>query len=313
MKKILIIGANGFIGSHLARYYSKHNDNEYSITLACRDISTVDLHSDHIHAIELDVLDKKHLQPLLSGYDVIYNFAGHSGALSSFYNYNQNLEVNCRGMLNILDTVKDFENKPLIVFPSTRLVYGHTTSEKVNELFTPQPNTIYGSNKLAAENYLQSYSNLFDIPYLIFRISIPYGLFDTKETSGNYGFINYFINRALNGDPIQIYGDGTQKRDIIYIQDLVSILYKSVHEFKLRNNILNLGGTEVISVGEIADLVANKFGTNVNKINWTKELERIETGDMVLDSSALYSQIGFTPQFKLKDYLQIMRGGEENA
>jgi len=298
-KNILIIGANGFLGKNLALHYQ--NRKNLNITLLDRD--EIKYRGENFKIYKHDILEKKGLEEILKNQDVIYNFAGHSGALKSFYEYKKDIDINCMGMLNILDIIKEFSRKPLVVFPSSRLVYGKPRRIKIDEKNPKNPESIYAIHKLTVENYLKSYNNLFNIPYLIFRISIPYGFYKNIDIHKSYGIINYFINLAINDETITVYGDGSQKRDIINVYDLNTAIFKAVHDSKLKNKIFNLGGIEVLSIYEIAELIKEILGGRVESIKWDEDLKKIETGDMVLDSSNIYNQINFMPEIKLRKHL----------
>ncbi len=305
MKKnnIVIIGANGFLGKNLAFHYK--NAAEYNITLVDKD--KIQYKIKKARVVKQNILDKKGLKNLLKKQDVVYNFAGHSGALDSFYEYKRDVDLNCLGMLNILDIIKDFSRKPLVVFPSSRLVYGKHEDIKINEKSRKKPNSIYAIHKLTVENYLKAYKNLFDIPYLIFRISIPYGFYKNIDIHKSYGIINYFINLGKNGRTIKVYGNGSQKRDIINVYDLNTAIFRAVHKANLKNNVYNLGGTEVLSIYEIAKLIKEEIGGNIEKTRWEENLKKIETGDMVLDSSKLYKSIDFKPKINFKNHLKEIK------
>lgn len=304
MKNILILGANGFLGSNMVSYYRK---KEFcNVTLA--DLAKPKIYlNNKFEFINLNLLDKERLKEVLVDKDIIYNFVGHKGVLDSFINYNDDLEINCRGMLNILDIIKEFEKKPLIVFPSSRLVYGGSQNKTIlDETDCENPDTVYGTNKLAAENYLKSYNNLYDIPYLIFRISIPYGYHFDKINKNN-GIVNFFIKRALNGKNIKIFGDGMQKRDIINVRDLIKIIGNTIHKCKIKNQVFNLGGNEVFSIVEIAETISDYYNVNVINEKWDDNNKRVETGNLILDNSKIIKRIKYQPMMNLNKFLKRLK------
>lgn len=298
MKNILIIGANGYLGRNLSKYYE--NKTDFNVTLL--DINGID-YTSRFPVVRNDILNKKKLENNLKNKDLIYNFAGHTDIPGSFDNYKKDIQLNCLGMLNILDSVKNFTKKPLIVFPSSRVVYGKSSKKKIDEKSPRKPDSIYGIHKESVENYLMAYNNLYDIPYLIFRLSIPYGFHSGLFMKNSNGFINYLLGKTINNETINIFGNGNQRRDIININDFNEIIFKAVHELKLKNNIYNLGGTEVRSILEIAEMIVEILGGKIEFVKWDRRLKKLETGDMVLDSSRLYKKIHYCPEIKLKDYL----------
>ncbi|GAB6099407.1 NAD-dependent epimerase/dehydratase family protein [Halanaerocella petrolearia] len=304
MKKILILGVNGFLGRNLALHYLRQGYHNVIIS----DIQESDfVNNIDFEFTKLNILNKNKLKQVLLDVDLIYNFVGHAGSLDSFYNYEDNLEINCKGMLNILDIIKDFSKKPMVIFPSSRLIYGQNKNITVEENSPKNPNTIYGIHKLAVENYLKAYNNLFGIPYLIFRISIPYGYYERNLELENHGLINIFIKQILENDVIKIYGKGEQRRDFIHVKDLSQIIYKAVHKEKLINSVFNLGGKEVFSIKDIANIISKIFGGEVEEVEWKQKLSRVETGDMILDSTKLYNEVKFSPNAKFRDYIKNLK------
>lgn len=288
--KVVIIGANGTIGRRFTNLYKKRG-----VELYLADIQGTDDISN------LDILDKDSIKSFLpEKFDLLFHFAGLSGALDSFNNYENNVNVNNIGLLNILDVVKDMEQKPTVIFPSSRLVYGTQNSEVVSVTDIPNPNTIYGCNKHACENYLKSYWNLYNIPYLIFRISIPYGEFDIRDRL--YGIVNIFIKRALDKEVIKILGDGEQKRDYIAIDDMF-IIINNIIEKGIINRLYNLGGVETYSIKELAQLVISYLPTNIEFTEWSEKVKKIETGSMILDSEDTYKDAEYKPIYHLNKYI----------
>jgi len=302
---ILILGSSGYLGSNLVEFLSYNS--QYKIT--CFDRTEPPFHSKYIkyQCIIDDIFNiKKHIN-IVRQQDIIVNFIGSVGTLNSFSNYKGNVYSNNLSTLELLDTIKDFSPSPLLVYISTRLVYSKFAKSPIQEVDELEPLTIYGINKLASEKYITAYNNLYRIPYIILRLSIPYGsyYFDINT----YGIINYFIKTALNNDTITLYGNGKQKRDILCIEDLVRNLETIILNSEyLKNDIYNFGGEEILSLKDIANLVINilKKG-NVSYIEWPQKEKRIETYDSYIDSSYLKNKIKLSYEFTINKYLESIK------
>ncbi len=246
------------------------------------------------------------IKTIIEKQDVIIVLAGKSGALDSFNDYKNYLENNSLLLLNILDIIKNLDKKPIIFFPSTRLVYKANKNGKVTESDALMPLSPYAIHKLSCEYFLQAYQNMYNIEYIIFRISIPYG-FDLT-TKANFGIVNNIIKKSINDEDIIIFGKGSQLRDIIYIEDLVEILIKTIENIEImKNNIYNLGGKEIISLYNIANTIISIFGKGkIVYKEWPKEYLSIETGDLYLDSTKIYNAINYIPKYELKDICKKM-------
>ena len=151
---------------------------------------------------------------------------------------------------------------------------------------------------------------MYNIDYINFRISIPYGV-DMTSKKG-FGIVNSIIEKAKNDDDIVIFGTGEQLRDIIYIEDLVEIFVKAIEDVEtIKNSTYNLGGREIISLVDIANTVISVFGKGrIVFKEWPKEYLAIETGDLYLDSTKIYDAVNYIPQFTLKDICEIILENE---
>lgn len=217
--RILIMGGFGLIGSELV------NSSKDEIIVLTRS----DKHKDRITNKNIKIL-LKNLNDIeekdVEGMDVIYHFA------STVDNYNVledpyvDVETNIDGTIHLLELCKNLKRKPKIVYPSTFFVYGNTydkTKKTINEDSKTDPLAIYPATKLCAENIIKLYSRLYEIPYLILRLTNVYGEmedFDNKKK----GALNYLIMRAVKGEPLSIYKGGNFQRDYVYVTDVVSAI-----------------------------------------------------------------------------------------
>ncbi|EKN71337.1 NAD-dependent epimerase/dehydratase [Neobacillus bataviensis LMG 21833] len=309
MKNILIIGASGFIGKHLlpVLYNLGHN------------ITTIDRSKNHYDGLLDNVnfnygnLQDLDLGEFLCEKDIVILLAGKSGALDSYTNYKNDLDNNSLLVLTLLDAIRKLDKKPTVIFPSSRLVYGKQQNGCVSEDGDIFPMSPYAIHKLSCEHYLKAYHNMYDINYINFRISIPYG-YDNVFRNG-FGIVNSFIKKAFDNEEIKLFGDGSQLRDIIYIGDLVEILIRTIDNVEeVWNETYNLGGTEVLSLYEIASKVVKLIGSGkITFQPWPKEYSLIETGDLFLDSQKIYKKINYIPQFTLEEvcYKLLMEKSSE--
>lgn len=290
MKKAIILGAKGYVGQHIVRFL---NDN-YNIETICYDVINI----KEKHYKRVDITNKFELNKIDFGVDYIFFFAGLTGTWVGFDNYSEFVTVNEIGLLNLLDAIRKSPYRPKIIFPSSRLVY-KGSDKPLTEEDEKETKTIYAANKLVSEGYLQSYFYSFEIPYTIFRICLPYG----NLLSNNYSFgtVGFFINQAKAGNDITLYGGGNIKRTFTHMEDLCYQITEGAFQTESNGEIYNVGG-EILSLREAAEIIANKYGTNVVAVPWPERDLRIETGHTYFDDSKIRSLIDIPPYKKLSDF-----------
>lgn len=287
--KVAIIGGLGYIGKHLV-FYLKHmgiSSMVYDVQ-ECElpDYKKIDItNPDSVSEINLDV-------------DYIFMFAGLTGTYAGFDRYETYYAINEIGLLNLLDAIRKSEYRPKIVFPSTRLVY-KGIDKALKETDEKETKTIYAVNKLACEGLLQAYKASFDIPYTVFRICIPYGNLLSADYS--FGTVGFFIKQASAGKSITLYGGGAIKRTFSHIEDICSQIVKCSLLPESDGEIYNVGG-ETYSLREAAELIANKFGTDVVDVPWPERDLRIESDHTYFDDAKIRSVIEWGEYKKLKDF-----------
>ena len=281
MKRIAIIGANGFIGKHLSTYmrsnYEVEIDN-YDIVSEC----------ELPNYRQIDFTNRKELSNLNLGVDYIFMFAGLTGTYAGFNEYEKYVNINEVALLNLLDTVRQSPYRPKIIFPSTRLVY-KGIDKPLREEDEKDTKTIYAVNKIACEGYLKAYRDSFDIPYTIFRICIPYGNLLSSDYS--FGTIGFFIKQAKAGNNITLYGGGGIKRTFTHMEDLCFQIVEGAMKKDSDNQVFNVGG-ETLSLRQAAETVANRFGAKVVSVPWPERDLRIESDHTYFDDTKIQALLG---------------------
>src|SRR5438477_2083455 len=257
MHTSLVTGGAGFMGSHVA---------EHLIKLGHRVIVLDDLSGgfrDNVPAgaefVEGSIQDRRLIDHLFeqNSFDYVYHLAAYAAeGLSHFikrFNYNNNLI----GSINLINASVN-HNVKCFVFTSSIAVYGAGQSP-MNEAMIPVPEDSYGIAKLAVERELKVTHEMFGLNYVIFR---PHNVYGERQNIGDRyrNVVGIFMNQLLKGEPMTIFGDGTQKRAFTHIDDVAPIIANSVNVPEMRNQIFNVGADLPYSVKELAQVVAQTMG-----------------------------------------------------
>ncbi|MGX1264557.1 UDP-glucose 4-epimerase [Rossellomorea marisflavi] len=218
MKKAIVTGGAGFIGSHLADTLIKDGLDVHIID----DLSSgkVEHLPDAASFHQLDIRSQETRELITSiKPDVIYHLAAQADVNRSLHDPHTDMLVNVGGTINILEACRNLSLKKF-VFSSTSAVYGNSSESVLTEDMQASPLSYYGLSKLAAERYITLYHDLFSIPYTILRYGNVYGPRQTAKGEG--GVIAVFTEKLSKGEPLKVNGDGLQTRDYVYVQDIVS-------------------------------------------------------------------------------------------
>lgn len=303
-KNVMILGGLGFIGKNL---YTALLADGYSVTIVADRVDDADgflTHEVKKYVVQGSILDRDFLEKQIAGFDIIYSLAGRSGASDSIRDPYADLDRNLKGHLNILEACRKHNPNAIIVFPSSRLVYGKPKYNPVNEVHPLTPESIYAIHKLTVEHYYLLYQQLYNIKSVILRISNPYGPYQ-KFGSNHYGILNWFVHKALTGEVIEIYGEGEQKRDFLHIDDLVNVLRACIHSPVMFGKIYNVGFGRGISIRETVELIVKHVpGSRAVFKPWPEVDRKIETGDYISDISKLAKDIGWSPAIGFEEGIQ---------
>jgi len=289
-KRAILFGANGYLGRHIA-YFLKQYNIEFIPTGSSK--NSIDNYSNYL---QVDITDKTQLQQLDFNVDYIFAFAGLTGTGNSKEEIERFTKVNEQGLFNIIECCKDV-NGVRIVFPSTRLVYRGIENTSLTEKSEKESKTIYAKNKLNCEQMLTE----SDVDSTIFRICVPYG--NLLDDVYSYGTIGFFISKAVKGENITIYGDGSLKRTFTHVRDISESILQALKIDVSKNNTYNIGSKDALSLLEVATLVAEKYSVKVEFVEWPEAALKIESGDTMFNSSKLQKQINYNYQHSLKNWV----------
>lgn len=300
--EILITGGAGFIGSNLGiqldilgahvtildSFISPYGGNRFNLFPI----------EKSFRLIEGDVRSRELLLKLVDGKDFVFHLAAQTGRVISMSRPEFDIDINCLGTVNILEAIKTQSRKAKIIFTSSRGVIGEPKYLPVNEDHPVGPKDMYGADKLAAEWYVRIYGNEYAIPYTILRLNNVYGP-RCQIRSNHYGTINLFISYALQNKEIPIYGDGTQTRDYVYIDDTVDALICSCN--KKADSEIYFVGTGVpntlLSIVRIIGKYVNN--TKFRMVKFPKDLAKLDFHDFYSDSIKITANLGWEPSTNL--------------
>ena len=296
-QRVCVIGGLGFIGANLA-------DRLLSEGAAVTVLTPLrERHGDQADAferrgariVEGDLRDRELVPSLVAKQDVVFNLAGQSGAVRSMEDPWSDLDINLRGNLVLLESIRTVAPRAKLVFAGSRLQYGKPVRIPVSEEDEAEPLCLHAVHKRTVEEYLNLYKKLFGVRFTIARITNPYGPGQPKGRTA-YGVINRLVHLALAGEALPIYGDGDQQRDYIHVADVVEALRTMALSPQADSRAYNVGsgvGTRLI---DAANTIVRMVGRGrVEHVAWPPLAQQIETGDFVADVSRAARELGWAP------------------
>jgi UDP-glucose 4-epimerase len=304
-KKILITGGLGFIGSNLARRLVECGN---SVTVVDSLIPEYGGNLRNLHHLKnqivvnlSDVRDPFSINELIKGQDYLFNLAGQTSHLDSMNDPFTDLDINAKAQLSILEACRKNNRDIRIVFASTRQVYGKPQHLPVNEKHPLNPVDVNGINKIAGEQYHLLYNQVYGIRSSVLRLTNTYGprmrIKDARQT-----FLGIWIRNLIEKKPIQVFGDGKQRRDYNYVEDVVDALIIAATENKAIGRVYNLGAPDPMSLSETAKIMCHGFeAATWNLVPFPKDRKAIDVGDFICDYSSFSSAFGWEPKIKFEE------------
>ena len=306
-RRVMITGGLGFIGSNLARQLVNLGadvlivdalDPNYGGNLF--NISDI---ADRVRVNIADVRMQSTIGVLAKDQDVIFNLAGQVSHIDSMRDPYTDLEINCRAQLSILEACRINNPGVRIVYAGTRQVYGRPDYLPVDEKHLVRPADINGVNKAAGEYYHLLYNNVFDVHACSLRLTNVYGPRQLLKHD-RQGFIGWFIRLVLENREIQVFGDGSQMRDFVYVDDAADAFLRAGASNACDGDVFNVGGLEPISHRDLVALLVETAGRgSVRYVEWPPEKKRIDIGSFYSDSTKFQQTVGWAPRVSLRDGL----------
>jgi CDP-paratose 2-epimerase len=317
--QVLVTGGAGFVGSHAAAYY----DDRGSDVTVLDNLSRVDtletaddsrdtaaynwnyLEQEHpdVELLEGDIRDVDRLEEIVEGHDAIVHTAGQVAVTASIQDPRTDFEVNAQGTFNVLEAARKAESDPSVVIASTNKVYGNNVNEipvreEESRYWYDDPefedgipeglsiddceHTPYGVSKLAADLYVQDYAERNEVDAAAFRMSCIYG---TRQFGNeDQGWVAHFALSTLRDEPLTIFGDGKQVRDVLYVEDLIRAYDSFLSDPEDKPAVYNIGGgaENTTSLLEFLDLLEEKTSkrTDISFDEWREGDQKVYISDI---------------------------------
>ena len=302
-KRVMVTGGLGFIGSNLARRLVALGAHVLLVDSLIPDcggnLFNIDGIADRLTVNIADIRQPSTMNYLVRGCEVIFNLAGQVSHIDSMRDPYTDLEVNCRAHLTILEACRNHNAAAKVVYAGTRQVYGRPDSLPVDEGHLVRPTDVNGINKVAGEYYHLVYNNVFGIRACSLRLTNVYGPRQLIKHN-RQGFIGWFIRLAVEGRPICLYGDGSQLRDLVHVDDVVDAFLRAGANETCNGEVFNVGGSEPISLRALASKLIGIAGQGrLDCVPWPAEKKAIDIGSFYADSSKLRAATGWTPAVSL--------------
>lgn len=322
--KVLVTGGAGFIGSHAAERFAADGhpvtvlDNLSRAKLLKKDDRNARFNWEHLGSLpnitlrEGDVRDPATVREAAEGVEVIVHAAAQTAVTTSVTDPRQDFENNVIGAFNVVEAARDAKSRPAVVFCSTNKVYGENVNgvpleerdtrwafagaaaSGIAETFSVDrcEHTPYGCSKLTGDLYMQDYAHLYGIKTGVFRMSCIYG---TRQFGmEDQGWVAWFTIAAMTGQPITVFGDGKQVRDLLWVDDLVDA-YRAFLGSDHPHGVYNMGGGpgNTLSLLELLDHLRERIGDiSVSFGDWRPSDQKVYVSDI----THARKQLGWEPR-----------------
>ena len=310
--KIILLGAAGFIGTNLVVDLSKKLDNE--ITVVDRDkqyFKTLEnMHFPNLRFIQSELTMDEDYEHLVEGQEIVYHLVSTTVPTTSNQHIAEELKANVVLSANLFEACVHQNVNKVVFLSSGGTVYGKESKCPLNEKTPTNPITSYGVQKITIEKLLYLYNYMYGLDYRIIRLANPYGPY--QRPNGVLGAVTTFTYKALKGEEIQVYGDGSVVRDFIYIDDAVRGIQKIV-DGSDQHHTFNLGCGYGVSIKQVLETIERALDIKLN-VKYTEarkvdvpvnylDIKRFETAYGKLNPVSLEEGIKKTANFMRHQYL----------
>lgn len=297
MTKCLVLGANGFIGSHLVEALAEKG---FYVRAFGRShmVPATGIDSPLIERVEGDFVHEGDVSAALEGCDICFHLVSTTLPKSSNDDPKFDIQTNIGGTATLLKHAAACGIKKIVFLSSGGTVYGVPSEVPIRENHPTDPICSYGITKLAIEKYLELYRHLHGLDYTILRLSNPYG--ERQRVAATQGAIAVFLNKALRNEPIEIWGDGSVVRDYIYISDVISALTTTI-DYSGSQRVFNIGAGQGKSINEIIESIESIVGHEI--VRQYKQSRPFDVPKSILSIAQAKQELNWHPATSFDDGL----------
>jgi UDP-glucose 4-epimerase len=293
--RVLITGGLGFIGSHLVETFLAAG---WEVVVVDRGRSPFYSPPARVRLVEAELDNRGALGEALRGVDVVFHLAWTGESLASSQDMRTHAELNLMPSLRLFELCEEAGVRRVLFFSSGGTAYGRAERLPIPEDHPRRPISPYGLTKTTVESFLELHGRQFGLDYVIIRPSVPYG--ERQSPRGVQGAVAVFLGKAMRGEPIVIWGDGSVVRDYFYVGDLARgcLLAASTPDGR---QAFNFGGGAGISINRLVELVRRVTGLDV-EVRY-EEGRAFDVPELVLDIERAHRVLGWRPEVGIEEGL----------
>lgn len=296
--KITVFGGGGFIGSTIVDRLLRDG---YAVRVFERPrVAPYRNFSEHeqVEWITGDLLSRHDVGCALEGTDAVFHLVSTTLPKSSNEDPVYDVQSNLVASLQMLDAMIEHKVPRIVFISSGGTVYGRPRYTPIDERHPTEPEVSYGITKLAIEKYLQMYGRLHGIKPIILRVTNPYGERQRIETA--QGAVGVFLHRALSGQPIEIWGDGTVQRDFLHVNDVADAFAHAL-TYTGGEIVFNISSGRGFSLNELIDMIEKIQNATVKRIY--KPARPFDVPINVLSNELARQELGWIPMIDIEEGL----------
>jgi UDP-glucose 4-epimerase len=305
-QNILVTGGLGFIGSNLALKYLELGAN---VTIYdCLDphsggnMQNVRTFEKDIEIVLNDIRNFEGISQHIRKKDILVNCAAFTSHPLSMKEPLIDIDVNCKGVINLLEAARRFNPDCKFVHIGTSTQIGKMKQDVIDELHPEFPLDIYSASKSASEKYVMIYGHAYDMRTTVIRLANNFGP-RSNIKNPDLGFMNYFIGLGLKQKTITVFGIGSQLKNISYVDDSVNALVLASQSEACNGEVVFAVSDTQFSVSDLAKTISATIGGGVQFVDWPKEREMIDIGDAIISNAKIKTLLNWEPVWNLKDGL----------
>lgn len=301
-QRALITGGLGFIGSNLAHEclalgadVTIYDCLDPKSGGSMRNLKGID---DSVEIILNDIRNFEGLCSCIRNKDIIFHCAAFTSHPNSMREPMIDIDVNCKGTINVLEAMRRFNPGAKLVHIGTSTQVGRMVLSEVTESHPEFPVDIYSANKTSSEKYALIYGSAYRMRTTVVRLANNFGPRSNIRTP-DFGFVNYFIGLALRDKDLTVFGDGSQLRNMSFVGDSIDALLTAALRDECVGHAIFAVADEQVSVARIAEAIVAHIGGRVRFVDWPKDRAAIDVGDAIISNAKIKGLLGWTPRTSL--------------